>query len=148
MKKFTLDAGWRWKPKRWWACLIAFWLVSSLGTIPFVIVPFSKEANTLTMLVMYIVVIFTTVTDREWPTSKKIGWFLAIYIIYQVVDLPFYLILGALLGVVPHMDSLEVLVRSLLFLTIAMRRSKFFVEPVSNSIIDSTARENVTLAVK
>lgn len=136
--KFKKKDGprWKWRPKRWWIGALAFWLMSTVVRSLLGIDAYTNESDGFTRLIMFFFVLFAACTDRGWSVPKRIGWILLLWIFYGFAEIPFLFLLLSAVGSHPHIVSFEIFFRSLFFVIIAMRRSRFFVEPVNEIKID------------
>ena len=122
--------NWKWKPNRWWIGLISFWLVSTTGAgiIARSGGSYSQESG-FVILVMLIFAILAACTDRNWSVPVRIFWVIGIWIIHALLMIPASLI--ATLISLPHLaERITSLLAAFPLVIWAMRRSKFFVEPV------------------
>ncbi len=118
----------KWKPKRWWIALIAFWLISTIGAgiIARTSGNYSME-NGFIILTMLIFAIFAAITDKSWNIYKRIIWVIGIWIIHA-----FLMILASLIATLiskPHLAERTTSLLAAIPLVIwSMRRSRFFIE--------------------
>jgi hypothetical protein len=132
MREQMKDLNWKWKPKRWWIGLIAFWLISTVGAG---IIARGGDANTYSqesgfvILVMMIFAIFAACTDRNWSIPKRMFWIIGVWIIQAVLQTPASLIAG-LISKSHLVERTSSLLACIPLVVWAMHRSKFFVEPI------------------
>lgn len=123
--------NWKWKPKRWWLGLIAFWFISTVGAgiIARSGGVYSNESGFI-ILTMLIFAVWAACTDRGWGIPLRIFWVIGIWIIHAFLMIP-AIFIAAITSSPPHLVERTVSLLAAFPLVIwAMRRSKFFVEPV------------------
>jgi len=130
----TKKVKWKWRPKRWWLSLIAFWLISTIGASIAAHSGASSEGETgVIILFMLIFVIWCAVKDRTLKIPARIGYVIGAWVAVQLLQVPI-LLFATIIGlpISPHLaDRFMALISSIVIVTLAMRRSTFFVEPVS-----------------
>lgn len=126
---------WKWRPKRWWIFLIAFWLVSTAGgKYLFGIEPKSSDQALFIMIMTFLVVMFAAITDRQYTIPKRILWVIVAGIFYSAVSFFLFLLIGSEAG--------ANVFTSLIVAVIAIRQSKLFVKPaIDIKIIEHQKRE-------
>lgn len=122
--------NWKWRPKRLWLGLILFWLISTVGAGIIVRSGNSdSQASGFIVLTMLIFAIFAACTDRGWSIPKRIFWVIGVWIIHAFLIIPAGFIAAFISR--PHLlDRAASLFAAFPLVIWAMRRSKFFVEPI------------------
>lgn len=130
MMEESNKTNWKWKPKRLWLGLILFWLISTVGAGIIVRSGNSDgQASGFIVLTMLIFAIFAACTDRSWKIYIRILWVIGVWIIHAFLIIPAGFIAAFISG--PHLlDRAASLFAALPLVIWAMRRSKFFVEPI------------------
>ncbi|MFH1045522.1 MAG: hypothetical protein V1727_00975 [Candidatus Omnitrophota bacterium] len=122
--------NWKWKPRRLGSGLVLFWFISTAGAgiIARSGGSYDQESGFI-ILIMLIFAILTACTDRNWSISKRIFWVIGVWIIHAFLIIPTGLI--AVLISKPHLvERTTSLLAAFPLVIWAMRRSKFFVEPI------------------
>ena len=117
----------KWRPKRWWIALIAFWLISTVGAgiIARSGGTYSVESGFI-IFIMLLFALFAAFTDKSWNVYKRIIWVIGIWIIHAILLIPAGLI--ATLISKPHfVERTASLIAAIPLVIWSMRRSKFFV---------------------
>jgi len=130
---------WRWKPKRWWVCLILFCFVSLFGALITIAITGSyKDGTNFPRIILLGIIIFAVCDAREGLRFfPKIGWiFLVLFAHPFFMFFCCYPFLEALFA----QTSLEFVLAfigpeastlgAVPFVIWAMRRSAYFVEPI------------------
>jgi hypothetical protein len=117
----------KWRPRRWWIALIAFWLISTVGAgiIARSGGTYSVESGFI-IFIMLLYALFAAFTDKSWNVYKRIIWVIGIWIIHAILLIPAGLI--ATLISKPHLvERTASLIAAIPLVIWSMRRSKFFV---------------------
>ena len=130
MMEESNKTNWKWKPRRWWLGLTLFWFISTVGAG---IIARSggsdSQESGFIIVIMLIFAILAACTDRNWSIPKRILWVIGVWIIHAFLIIPVGLI--AVLISKPHLAERTTSLLAAFPLVIwAMRRSKFFVEPI------------------
>ena len=129
------QTNWKWRPKRWWIGLIVFWFISvaGAGIIARSVGSHGTESGFIIAL-MLIFAIWAACTDRSWSIPIRIVWVIGVWIIHALLT-PITFPLGSLVYSAGRRPDLVHRVVSLFaafpLVIWAMRRSKFFIEPVA-----------------
>ena len=126
------EINWKWRAKRWWMGLLIFYVVSVFGCGIMVqtgFAPPGKEGGFIIFLMM-LFAILAACTDRGWSIPIRIVWVIGVWIIHALLT-PIAFPLCFLLPR-PELCNRTIYLFAAFPLVIwAMRRSRFFVEPVA-----------------
>ena len=128
------QTNWKWRPKRWWMGLTVFWLISTVGAGIIARSGGSHGAEgAFITIIMLIFAIWAACNDRSWSVFIRIVWVIGVWIIHALLTIPMIFTVGLLAYSTgrPHLvDRVICLFAAFPLVIWAMRRSKFFVEPV------------------
>lgn len=131
------DIAWKWRGIRWIIGYLAFWLIAGggAGIIARSSSPENQEGAS-TAFVIFIIIIFLiwcAVKDRGNKTTlDKIVWVVGLWIAHAIVSIiVIFAFVGAGIGNPANIQRLSVMIAGYIILYFAMRRSTFFVAPLT-----------------
>jgi hypothetical protein len=121
--KEKINVKWKWRPKRWWIGLARSG-ISNEGEKGFII------------LLMLIFATVAAINDRAWKIYIRVIWVIGLWVIHAILSFPIAFIIGPLFIYADRLyllDRAVVIIAAFPLIIWAMRRSKYFVTPITEN---------------